>query len=273
MRCPRLGILLACALFHAPLAASDDGRRLADLPKRDKVVWSNVAGMAMIATWGITTWDYGTQRPHMEDDGWFGAGENSGGMDKLGHLYTNHVLSHGLAFLYQSWGYDAKRAAWLGSLSSFGLMGFMEFGDSFGGHGFSRKDFIMNALGAASGYLFYTRPELARKIDLRVEYIPGGQRDVFTDYENMKFLVALKLDGIPSIRNKYLRYLDLQLGYYARHYSSGPPPADRERNLYFAVGINLSHVFEKSSYKKTAKFFNYYQMPYTYIEHAKDLNQ
>ncbi|HHH48465.1 MAG TPA: DUF2279 domain-containing protein [Gammaproteobacteria bacterium] len=272
MRYGRLGLLLACALFNAPLSASDDDRRLAGLSKKDKVIWSNVAGAALISAWGFATWDYGTQRPHMEDDGWFGENDGSGGMDKLGHFYANYALSHGLSSLYRSWGYGAQDAALLGSLSAFGLMGYMEFGDSFGGHGFSRKDFIMNALGAITGYFFYSRPALARKIDFRVEYIPGEQGDIFTDYDNMKLLVALKLDGFSSVRQKYLKYLDLQLGYYTRHYSSGSQQ-DRERNVYVAVGINLSHVFKKTSYAKTAKFFNYYQMPYTYVAYGRDLNE
>ena len=272
MRYGRSSLLFACALFTAPLAANEYYARFSALPKEDKVFWSNMAGVSLISLWGIATWDYGSQRPHMEADGWFGKNDKHGGMDKLGHFYTNHTLSHGLSYLYQSWGYEKQRAALLGSLSAFGLMGFMEFGDSFGGYGFSRQDFIMNTLGAISGYVFYTRPELARRIDIRVEYIPGGQRDIFTDYDNMKFIAALKLDGIPSVRNKYLRYLDLQLGYYTRNYSPGRQ-GNRERNLYIAVGINLSHVFNNLSYRKTAKFFNYYQMPYTYLERGKNLNE
>lgn len=272
MRYEKLSLLFACALFTAPLSASADDERFSGLPKEDKVMWSNVAGVALISAWGITTWDYGSQNPHMEDDGWFGKDDKNGGMDKLGHFYTNYALSHGLSYLYQSWGYKTQHATLLGSLSAFGLMGFMEFGDSFGGHGFSREDFIMNTLGALTGYAFLTQPELAKRIDIRVEYIPGRQRDIFTDYDNMKFIVALKLDGIQSVHNKYLKYLDLQLGYYARHYSSGPQES-KERNIYIAVGINLSHVFNKISHKKTAKFFNYYQVPYTYIGRRNNLNE
>lgn len=262
---------IACACFVAPLSASEYYQRFSSLSKEDKVMWSNTAGVALISVWGLATWDYGSRNPHMEDDGWFRQNDKNGGMDKLGHLYTNYALAHGLSYLYQSWGYKAQRAALLGSLSSFGLMGFMEFGDAFGGYGFSREDFIMNALGAITGYVFYTRPELARRIDIRVEYIPSGQRDIFTDYEHMKFTLALKLDGIRSVRNKYLKYLDIQLGYYTRHYSP-EPESNSERNLYLAIGINLSHVFNRLAQPKTARLFNYYQVPYTYIERSENLN-
>lgn len=277
MRCKRLSLIFACTLFTTPLSitplsANNYYEHFSSLPKEDKVMWSNVAGVALISTWGITTWDYGSQSPHMEGDAWFGKNDKHGGMDKLGHFYTNFTLSHGLSYLYQSWGYETQRATLLGSLSAFGLMGFMEFGDSFGGHGFSRQDFIMNTLGAITGYIFLTRPELTKRIDIRVEYIPGGQRDIFTDYENMKFIVALKLDGIQSVRNRYLKYLDLQLGYYTRHYSA-ESQENKERNIYIAVGINLSHVLHNMSHKKTATFFNYYQMPYTYIDRSKNLNE
>ena len=101
MRYEKLSLLFACALFTAPLSASDYYERFSNLPKEDKVMWSNMAGMALISTWGIATWDYGSQSPHMEDDGWFGKDDKYGGMDKLGHFYTNHALSHGLSYLYQ----------------------------------------------------------------------------------------------------------------------------------------------------------------------------
>jgi hypothetical protein len=146
----------------------------------------------------------------------------------------------------------------------------MEFGDSFSSYGFSHEDFLMNLFGAAAGYLLYINPALSKKIDFRVEYVPNfDQGDVFSDYDKMKFLMAVKLDGFDWIQNSYLKYLEIHLGYYARGY---PNDINKERNIYLGIGISLSKIFNKLSMKKTARVFNYYQMPYTYISVDKDLN-
>ncbi|MGD2113174.1 MAG: DUF2279 domain-containing protein, partial [Gammaproteobacteria bacterium] len=120
---------------------------------------------------------------------------------------------------------------------------------------------VMNTLGSIAGYLLWTHPDLMRKIDIRLELTPRfDQADVFTDYENQKYLVALKLDGFDSLSDGPLRFLDLQLGYYARNYSQQDPDI-RERNLFFGVGLNLSRLFTDLSWRKTARVFNYLQPP------------
>ena len=146
----------------------------------------------------------------------------------------------------------------------------MEFGDSFSPLGFSRQDLLMNTLGAASGYALYTHPELARKLDIRLEYLPATQVDVFTDYERMKFLLALKLEGFQAVRNPYLKYLELQLGYFTRNYDGAT--ATPQRTLYAALGINLSRLFRARGHRRTATFFNYYQLPYTYAAYDHHLD-
>ena len=86
----------------------------------------------------------------------------------------------------------------------------------------------------------------------------------------MKFLVALKLDGFDFIKPKYLKYLELHFGYYARGYSETD---DRDRrNVYVALGINLSKICSDFSLGKVSKFFNYYQAPFTYASFKKELD-
>jgi hypothetical protein len=143
----------------------------------------------------------------------------------------------------------------------------MEVGDSFSEqYGFSYEDFIMNGLGSYLGYVLETNPGLDRKIDIRIEYKPSDDNgiDIFTDYENSKYLVALKLDGFSSVRNKYLKYLELHLGYYTRGFDD--INKKKERNIYFGLGINLSKIFHERAWKKTATFLEYYQIPYTDIQ-------
>lgn len=261
-------ILFAC--FFLCVSASAHG--FSDLTREEKMVAVNAGALLAIAGWGVAFWDYGDSSPFMKDEGWFSEHTDKGGSDKLGHFYANYLVGRSLSSLYESWGYEHDRAALYGALSSFGIMGFMEIGDSISEYGFSHSDLIMNLAGSCAGYLLDMYPEVARKIDFRIEYIPDFQEaDIITDYERMRFLVALKLDGFDAVTNEYLKYLELHLGYYVDGYQEAGD--ERSRNLYAGVGINLSRIFRKLSCPRTAKVFNYYQVPYTYIKLNKDLDE
>lgn len=238
---------------------------------RNDILYTNLAGVAIIAGWGIANWDYGNSAPYAKDEGWFGAQTKYGGADKLGHFYAAHIVGSGLSHLYESWGYNKKDAALYGALSSFTIMNAMEIGDAFSTQqGFSYEDFVLNTLGSITSYVLHTQPELSKRIDLRVEYIPSFKTaDIVTEYDNMKYLIALKADGFDCITNPILRYGELQLGYYTRNYK-GEVPNERERILYAGIGINLSKIARQNGYDKTASVLNYYQLPYTYIpfEHS-----
>ncbi len=227
-------IILTCVLICAVTPAH--GFR--ELTREEKMIAVNAGAILAIAGWGIAFWDYGESSPALKDEGWFQEDTDKGGADKLGHFYTNYLVGRGLSSLYKSWGYEHDRAALYGALSSFGITGFMEIGDSISDYGFSHSDLIMNLLGSCAGYLLDTHPEIARKIDFRVEYVPDFQEaDIVTDYERMRFLVAVKLDGFEAVTNDYLKYLELHLGYYVDGYQEAGD--DRSRNIYAGVGINL----------------------------------
>lgn len=243
---------------------------LSNLPKSQKVLLTNLAGLTAITAWGTANWDYFSTSPTSGSEGWFSESTKEGGADKWGHFYFSYGLSHLLSSFYEDWGYSNEKSARFGALSSFAMMGTMELGDSFSDYGFSYEDMIMNLLGATAGYLLYSHPDLAKKVDFRVEYIPEfDQADVFTDYDNMKFVMALKLNGFQNFQDSFARYFELQLGYYARDYPDG---ADRERNVYIGIGLSLPQIFSSLSMPKIAKFFNYFQAPATYIPIEKDLN-
>jgi hypothetical protein len=105
-----------------------------------------------------------------------------------------------MAHTYESWGYLKKDGALYGALSSFGIMTWMELGDSFSEYGFSHEDFIMNALGSLAGYFLHTNPALADIIDFRFEYRPRfDELDIFTDYEHSKFLKLFPWTGCPLL--------------------------------------------------------------------------
>lgn len=265
----RLALLF---LLVTPAADAADSTWWSELDKSQRVTWLNVAGVGFITVWGTVNWEYGDRAPHAEREGWFGENTKHGGADKLGHSFTTYALSHALSWTYEGWGYGARDAAELGAWSSFGLMGFMEFGDSFSEFGFSYEDFIMNAVGSYAAYVMYTQPRLREVLDFRVEYRTDlSTFDFFTDYERMKYLAAIKFDGISRLKSTPARYFDFQIGYFTRGYTDDEN-ANKERNVYVALGLNLSHLFNAHGHKKTATFFNYVQIPETYIDRSKDLN-
>ena len=259
----------AFALFlifaNSCLMAFDLKQKWTGLAKEEKLKYTNIGAALAITTWGISTWAYGEKSPHATPEGWFGKDTKSGGADKLGHLYSSYVTDRALTYLYESWGYSQDKAALYGAWSTFGIMSMMEVGDSVSSdYGFSYEDFIINGVGAYIGYALETNPNLARKLDLRIEYMPGEKADIFTDYENSKYLLALRLDGFDLVKNKTLKHLELHLGYYTRGFDD--VNADKQRNLYVGVGLNLSKLFRDRNHHKTATFLNYFQVPNTDLQ-------
>ncbi|BCS97023.1 hypothetical protein DSLASN_26550 [Desulfoluna limicola] len=235
------------------------------MDKSQKLFAVNAGGVLFITGWGIANWDYGQETPRASREGWFGQETNTGGADKLGHFYTTYVLSHGMTHLCDTWGYSETQAPLYGSLSAFGLMGFMEFGDAFSSYGFSHEDFIMNTAGASLGYLTKRYPKISEKLDFRLEYTPSfDEPDLLTDYENMKFLTALKFDGFRVLQTGIWQYLELHVGYYTRGYDDDD--SDPRRYLYGGLGVNLSRIFRQNDFPKTSTTLRYLQIPNTDIQ-------
>jgi hypothetical protein len=259
-------LLIICLIFFPSYAS---GFSWTETPKEKKVLFANASGLAAITLWGVANWDYFSTTPSAKKEGWFGGSTKEGGADKLGHFYTSYALSHFLGHTYENWGYSKDQGLKLGTLSAFALMNGMELGDSFSDYGFSYEDFTMNALGCAAAYFIGSRPELKKKIDFRVEYRPQfDTMDVFTDYDNLKFLAAIKLGGFDRVTHPLLKYLELHLGYYARGFSPG---SISERMLYAGIGINLSMILDGFSLKKLSTLTRFIQVPYSYIELDKSL--
>jgi hypothetical protein len=78
--------------------------------------------------------------------------------------------------------------------------------------------------------------------------------DFTTDYENSKYLLALKLNGFDFARSGFLKHIELHVGYYTRGFSD--PDADKERNVFVGIGFNLTDLFRRHSYNRTATLFN-----------------
>jgi len=256
-----------------PLNASEKIKSSAkdSFSKEKKVMLTNISGAAFITAWGISNWDYFKKRPAADNEGWFTENTKEGGADKFGHFYISWSLSHIFSGTYSSWGYSEKKGAKLGALSSWGIMSWMEIGDSFSSYGFSYEDFLMNTAGCAFAYIAETRPRIKEKIDFRVEYTPGFKnQDIFTDYENLKYLMALKLDGFRLTNIKYLKYIELHIGYYARGYSDSSKK--NTRHTFVGAGINVPKVLKNFSLPGLAQTAHFIQIPGTRLSKNKKLN-
>jgi hypothetical protein len=248
---------------------------LTDDELRNRVIYTNIIGAGVIALWGTAFWDYFTVDPIAGDEGWFGKDTKYGGADKLGHLYSTYLWSLGFSSLYEYWGMSEEDAIIYGPLTSWIFQGMMEVGDSFSEtQGFSYEDLIMNTVGAAFYYVREKYPEVKRKVDLRLEYIPDfdAETDFFTQYNSMKYMMALKFSGFDSMEDTPMKYFELQVGYYTRGYSEHQNYEDKERVIYAGIGINSSEVMKAIGWEKTSKFLNYYQLPYTYVPFGYDFD-
>lgn len=267
-----LAILLNLLIGNSPSHASNPIERRSEVSKEDKLVYVTAGSMVFITVWGIHSWGYGEESLHARSEDWFSENTEYGGADKTGHFYSGYVINHALTSLYHSWGYQKNKAIKYGAWSSFGLLSFLEITDATSSiYSFSYEDFIMNGLGSYTGYLLNRSPDLASKIDIRIEYQPSDDNgiDIITDYEHSKYLLALKMSGFSSIRHSLLQYLELHAGYYTRGYLDNT--VEKERNLFIGVGVNLARLFEKKSYHRTSTFLRYYQIPYTDIQHKYPL--
>lgn len=258
------------AMFKPEMPLTDD-------ELRNRVIYTNIIGAAVVMAWGTAFWDYFTINPVIKNEGWFGKDTKYGGADKMGHMYSTYLWSLGFSSLYEYWGMKEEDALLYGPLTSWTFQFLMEVGDSFSeSQGFSYEDAVMNTVGAAFYYVREKYPTIKSKLDLRLEYIPdfNSNVDFFTQYNSMKYLFALKFSGFEDLEDTPMKYFELQLGYYTRGYSERENFTDenRERVIYAGVGINASEVLKAMGWTKTSKIFNYYQLPYTYVPFGYDFD-
>ncbi len=242
--------------------------------ERNKKLWGvNLTGIGIITAWGVAQWGYFSSPPKTTSEGWFGNDTESGGADKLGHAYTSYVMANGLSHLYESWCINKNDAALYGSLSSLAITTYIEIGDSFSDFGASKEDMVANAAGVIFGYYTYKYPALSNILDYRWQYRPTSEtyKDFATDYENSKYLLALKLNGFDFARDSFLKHIEIHAGYYTRGFIE--PFDNKERNLFVGIGLNLTDFFRRHSYKKTSTLFKYYQLPASSLQFDKDLNE
>ena len=249
--------------------------------KEKKLKYLNYGVFGGMMLYGIVFWDYGEQGFEFKNEGWFTTDTKYGGADKLGHALSTYFAVQAFSSIYERWGYDRHRANLYGALSGWGTFLMVEVADATSRYGFSYEDLIMDTIGAGFGYLRREYPGFERRVDFRVEYWPsdavtkGDDTDIASDYSGYKYLLALKGSGFDLTSSTWLQYFELQGGYYTRGFQNGDEDyyGDPHRVLYAAVAANLTHVFDKHNWNKTASFLRYYQVPYTYVPIEYNLDE
>lgn len=280
---------MCCALI-APAHADDDTKP----SKRAK--WLAVGSVAAFhgayLTWQYFAWyRKGSEDFHFENTKLFDVSSFSGSADKLGHLWANHALTRGTTAVLVAGGFPRLPS----SLVSFGLteMAFLliEIQDGMAPYGFDVKDLGANLLGGALGVVMDNVPAVDRLIDLRLQYWPSpayrrnlrrtGDVDGAQDYTGQSYILALHLGALGNIAETdygyWTRFVDLAVGFEAKHYYPVPDERFPRQTLYAGLAINmqgvLSGLFRDSTPRRLGRgLAEVYALPYTtfrYVEASR----
>ena len=184
------------------------------------------------------------------NEGWFGRDAQYGGADKAGHMYSNYASVRLLTPLFESAGNSHDASVLLAAWTTAGIYTGIEVADGYSRrYKFSPQDAIMNVAGVVLGVAMETHPDLDAILDFRVDYrpSPGSGFDPFGDYSGQKYLMVVKADGFAPLRkNRFLRYLELGIGYGARGFDNG---GERRRDVYVGLSLNLSRLLADGAYE------------------------
>ena len=196
------------------------------------------------------------------DEGWFGRNTYAGGADKAGHAFFAYAGARLLTRGFEALGNDPGRALRLGAWTALGVMTGVELVDGFSKKfRFSMEDAVANAAGAAFAVLMEKDPRLDALLDFRLLYRRSddarrvGENDPLADYSGQTFLLAMKADGVPRLREiPVVRYLELQVGYNTRGYEPNDGAKnDPHRRIYYGIGINLSRLLSDTVFRGDLK--------------------
>ena len=230
--------------------------------------WKNAAVIGGIAAtvgiYGANGWwkDGFTGSFHTVDEGWFGQDTYAGGADKAGHAYFTYTGARLFTRVFEAIGNDPGRALRLGAWTSLGVMTGVEIIDGFSKKfRFSMEDVVANAAGAAFAVLAEVDPRVDALLDFRLLYQRSddaqrvGETNPLSDYSGQTFLLALKADGIPRLREvPVVRYLELLVGYNTLGYEPNDGAMnDPHRRIYYGVGINLSRLLSDTVFRGDLK--------------------
>ncbi|MAF30163.1 MAG: hypothetical protein CL820_03470 [Croceicoccus sp.] len=212
---------------------------------------------------------------HFKDEGWFGKDTQSLGMDKLTHAFNTYLIAELLHYRIHRNTNGSEGDAVTAAVLASGLMAVNEISDAIEpDSGYSMQDIIMNVAGAAFSALRNTTPGMKEKLAFKLEIVPNDQ--IYSHvgkkhYEQQRFMMSVKGAGFEDVRETPLRYLDLQVGYYASDFLN----SDREqgiipkRHLFVGVGLNVGELLFSNSSSRVGRAarsaLDYIQLPYTSV--------
>ena len=138
----------------------------------------------------------------------------------------------------------------------------------------------MNTLGAVFSIMRNTVPGMKEKVAFKLEIVPDS--NIYSaqgkpHYAQQRFMLSLKGVGFEELRKTPLRYLDLQVGYYASDFLNEDRAAgiQPKQHLFVGVGLNLSEILFGRSKSRIGKagytVLDYFQVPYTSLRY--DISQ
>ncbi|MDM8559863.1 DUF2279 domain-containing protein [Candidatus Parabeggiatoa sp. HSG14] len=228
-------------------------------------------------------WDKNSSNFRVRHEDWFAADTPNGGADKLGHTYAFYISTRLMKNGFEWAGYNRKQAVQLAGITSGVISLGVEVMDGFTEkYGFSSEDVIMNLSGISMGIILETYPQWDNLFDIRLKYWPSDDAkrlndyDPIADYSGQTYLLITKASAIPTLRKqKFLRYLELAVGYGTKGYqpNDGTGTQSTSRHFYYGLSLNLSLLFNDTIFKiqerksqtqiVTENILEYLQMPGT----------
>jgi hypothetical protein len=286
---PKIGLTALAALptkiMESPIKKPESSISSSHLATTHSRTQRLIASLLLgTAIYGYTSWwKDSSSRFRIRHENWFDADTPNGGADKLGHAYSFYVSTRIMTKSFHWLGHSQSQAIQLAGITSATLSIGVEILDGFTEkYGFSPEDVIMNLAGIGTGVILEKYPKWDNLFDFRLKYWPSddarrlNEHDPFTDYSGQTYLLITKASGIlPWRQNRWLRYLELAVGYGTRGYqpTDGTGNQLKKRNFYYGFSLNLSQLLNdilfknqpKSSYTPlvTKQVLEYLQMPGT----------
>lgn len=214
---------------------------------------------------------------HFKDEGWFGKNTQTVGIDKLTHAFNTYLVAEFLHARIHEETNGSQGDAITAAVIASGLMAFNEISDGIEpDSGYSMEDIVMNLAGAGFSVLRNTVPGLKEKVAFKLEIVPNDQiysRTGKPHYEQMRYMFSIKGAGFTELEKTPLRYLDLQVGYYASDFLNEDRAAGivPKRHLFLGVGLNVGELLfgrSKSGVGRAANtVLDYLQLPYTSLRY------
>lgn len=218
-----------------------------------------------------------TESFHFKDEGWFGKGTENIGVDKLTHAFNTYLIAEILHSQIHKRTNASEGDAITAAVLASGLMALNELSDGIEpDSGYSMQDIAMNLAGAGFSVLRNTVPGLKEKLAFKLEIVPNSQ--IYSHrgkphYAQQRFMLSLKGAGFKELEKTPLRYLDLQVGYYASDFLHEDRAAGLEpkRHLFVGLGLNVGELLfgkSRSGLGKAAHtVLDYLQLPYTSVRY------